>query len=543
MKKQIFVFILASIVTFSFTGCDLSDIKNDLKNESESASDEESSSSKTEFSDDYSPVNLNDVVDHVEEIISDSEIAGNSAKLEEDISVLLLDLDKASEALSYITLDYYQDWYNTDLEEEYDSCYETYWVAHELAAYAFAHCYTVEEYSMLFEPYIYDEESVEYYTSKGLSIKRLMGYSRVDYELMDEYLDEYYDIAYNTSINDSVKNDSAARVYMEILSAYDTEIFYENFNRDFTADEIIALSKTVQEELLPVMDYIGTALEDIPHYDDVFDDPVEFDNPFETIGEYADRLSPTIAGSADELLDNSRYLMTSGDNCYYGSFTVDLPLQNSGLIYNYQYGDYYDMITAIHEFGHFHAGRFDTTPTYLMTNNIDIAEVQSQGMEMVFMPLYDELYGEQADAMRMIKLYDMLDSVVSGFIIGEFEYTVLKNLDTMTPETIVDTYNNLMADYAPDSSFYYISHVFEQPGYYISYGVSALAAFDIWEASLSDNAKAVEMYESISQINANSKQYQFKSALGYCGFDNVLTEEYIRNLATLLKEYADSLTA
>lgn len=545
MRNKFFAFIMAAAVTFSFTGCELSEIENVLGNKDDSSESENSSDDKdnslSKFSDEYSPVSIDDVIEHVEEIIEDSEVSGNSEKLEKGIATLLNDLDSASEALSYITLDYYQDWYNTDLEAEYDSCYETYWLTYELLAYAFANCYVKDEYAPLFESYILDKESIEYFTDSSMSIRRLIGYAKVDYDLMDEQLDEYYDIAYNTSYNDNIKNNSSANVYMDILSTYDTETFYDNYNRDFTADEIITLSKVVKEELLPVMKSIEDSLEDIPHYDDVYDDPVMFDNPFETISEYAEKLSPEIAGSAYNLVDNSLYMMTSGDDCYNGSFTIDLPLRNSGLIYTYQYGDYYDLPTAIHEFGHFHAGRFDTTPTYLMANNIDISEIQSQGMEMIFMPLYDDIYGEQADAMRMIKLYDMLDSVISGFIIGEFEYTVLKNLDTMTAEDIVETFSSFMEDYASDYNFYYISHIFEQPGYYISYGVSALAAFDIWEESLSDNAKAVKMYESLAQLSSNSKAYQFKSTLNYCGFDNVLTEEYIRELAVKLQEYADSL--
>lgn len=545
MKNRIFAFIIASAITFSFTGCEFSELEDFLGNKDSSSETEDSSDdndkSSSKFADEYSPVSLDEVIYHVETIIEDSEIPDNSEKLEEDIAILLDDLDKASEALSYITLDYYKDWDNSDLEDEYDSCYETYWLTHELLAYAFANCYVNNEYAPLFEAYLLDKESIEYFTDNSMSIKRLIGYARVDYELMDEQLDEYYDIAYNTSYNDNLKNNSSANIYMDILSTYDTEIFYETYNRDFTAEEIISLSEVVKEELLPVMKKIEDSLEDIPHYDDVYDDPVLFDDPFETISEYAEKLSPEISGSAHDLIDNSLYTMTSGDDCYNGSFTVDLPLRNSGLIYTYQYGDFYDLPTAIHEFGHFHAGRFDTTPTYLMANNIDIAEIQSQGMEMLFMPLYDDIYGEQADAMRMIKLYGMLDSVISGFIIGEFEYTILENLDTMTAEGIVDTFNTMMEDYASDYNFYYISHIFEQPGYYISYGVSALAAFDIWEESLSDKDKALEMYDSISQLNSNSKAYQFKSALKYCGFDNVLTEEYIRELAVKLQEYADSL--
>lgn len=536
-RNRIIALILAAVLPIYTSGCSLEDFIN---SSSESSYESESDNGSSSLTDKYSIVEIDTIKEHISQLQEDAESSGNANKLQQDIETLLGDLDKISETLSYITIDYYTDWYNQDLEAEYDSCYENYYVASELLCYAFANCYTIEEYSDLFAPYV-DEEYLDYYTDRSMSIKRLEGYSRVDYEVMDEYLDDYYNIAYSTKKKDKTKNLEAAEIYLDLLSSYDTETFYETYDRDFTADKILELSQIVRSELIPISESIEDIFFSIPGSDELYDDPLVFDDPFEIIYDYADQISNEIAGSAELLYDNSLYTIAEGNNCYNGSFTIDLPVQDSSLIYIYRNNDCYDLLTAIHEFGHFHASFYDDTTTYLMHNNIDIAEIQSQGMEVLFMPLYDEICGEQADAMHIMKLYDMLDSVITGFIIGEFEYTVLKNLDTMTPENVVDYFDSLMEEYNYDVDLYYISHLFEQPGYYISYGVSALAALDIWETSLDDYAKAVEMYENIAKIKCNSGEFQFMSALESCGFNDVLNENYIKELGTKISDYAESL--
>lgn len=540
MKKyRLLSLLLTAAIPFSMLGC-AEDGNNGLKPARSSAEESGTENNGSEFYDKYSPVELETVKEHVSQLQEDAETSGNSEKLQEDIDVLLSDLDAVYESLSYLTLAYYTDWNNDKLEAEYDKCYETYYVAHELLSYAFSNCYKIDEYSYMFEPYV-DTEYLDYYTDRAMSIKRLEGYCKVDYEVMNEYLDDYYDIAYDNAKNDKLKNLEAAEVYLDLLSSYDTETFYESYDRDFSADEIIGLSKIVRSELIPISEELEEIFAGSDEYSDVYDNAVIFDNPFEAIEQYAAGISPEIEKSAAFLNENKLYALAEGNNCYTGSFTDDLPLENSALIYIYNYGDCYDFLTAVHEFGHFYASFYDDTTAYLMENNIDIAEIQSQGMETLFMPLYDEIYGDQSDAMRLLKLYDLLDSVISGFIIGEFEYTVLSNLDTMTPQDVVDYFDSLMAEYNYDADLYYISHLFEQPGYYISYGVSALAALDIWEASLDDYDKALEMYENIAHIKVNSGEFQFRSALEHCGFSNVLDESYIRELGTKISNYAETL--
>lgn len=542
-KNRILCVILAAFLTASFSGCrDNFDISfpwnSDYESESDSDSEESEESDETKDSEKYSYPSVEEVKDHADTLINDSEIPDSPDIIHEDMDTLLNDLDAVSEALSYLTMDYYTDWYNERLEAKYDSCYEDYYVMYELLAYAFSNAYSSGEYNEMLEPYI-DAEALEYYTQRSLSMNRLEGYARTDYKVMDEYLDEYYDIAYDEDMDSDEKSLKAAEIYIDLLSAYEAETFYDGYNRDFSPEEIMNVSKFVKNELIDAEIAMEAAFENIPHLDDVNDNPILFDNDFEVIGKYAPKLSDDIDASAKRLLDEELYITAGGRNSYTGSFTIDLPVQNSALIYHYKYDDAYDLLTAIHEFGHFHASYYDDTTTYLVKNNIDIAEIQSQGMEMIFMEHYDDIFANQAEATKMLKLYDTLDAAISGFLVGEFEYTILKNLDTVTPEEVVECFESLMEENGYDVSIYEIDHIFSQPGYYISYGVSALAALDIWQTSLSDTDKAIEMYENIARVKSNSDEYQFKSALQECGFDDVLTESYISSLGNTIIDIAE----
>ena len=115
------------------------------------------------------------------------------------------------------------------------------------------------------------------------------------------------------------------------------------------------------------------------------------------------------------------------------------------------------------------------------------------------------------------------------------------NRDTFTPEDVVECFEEIIGDFSPDMQLHYIPHIFEQPGYYISYGVSALAAFDIWKDCLDAPDKAFEKYDNIAHVPCNSIDSTFCSALEESGFSDVLDKKYIENLADEITDYADEL--
>ncbi len=552
IKYRILAFLTAAAMMLSAGSCSLRGYGDD------------SSKTKTEDSDDndengdddsgidaqgeykFSSIKDSDEVakvrEHVEKLLDDLKYDDNEDELKDDIAVLLDDMDIKYEDATKLMITYYLDWNNETLESQYDDAAENMYITVELITYAFCRGYANEQYSHLFKDLILDEEAVETYTEPAFTLKHLEGYTRVNYNLMDANLDEYHDIAYDEDMDEEEKALKCAEIYLELLAQYDAETFYDKFNRDYTPEEILELSKVIREELIPTSEALMDAFYENSEARKVARKPTLFDDPFKVIQEYAPRLSTEIAEAADTIVENELYTIADGEECYNGSFTSAMPKSKSSVVYIYNDGDYNNLLTPVHEFGHYYASFYDDIPTYLAASNIDIAETQSQGFEFLFTQFYDEIYEEQADAMKIIKTYDMLYSVISGFFIGEFEYTVLANRENYTPEDVVKLWHDIMDDYIPDTEFYIVNHLFESPGYYISYGVSALAAFDIWEDCIYNTDEALKKYEKIARTSCNKKDNNFRSAIKDAGFSDVLNKEYIEVLAQEIYDYIEDIS-
>ncbi len=541
MKKQRLLAIsIAAALTLTAVSCsygyDTSKSRRDRTSDSEAS---EKDTGTTEF--DYEAADLEAFNGELERLLDLIKESGRGDEIQDCIDGLIKASNAAYDAMGYSGIAQNLDWFDSELEEAYDTDSETLYVMISGLGYAFSKGYKSEEYKEIFEPYIYDEEMLEYFTQPGMSLKRVEGYASVDYQVSDEALDDYYDIAYDSDLDDDEKNLKCAEVYLDILSQYEAESFYDRYYRDYTPDEITELSQYIKKTLIPVRDVLADNFNDNKYSDDVFDDPVLYDEPFELIRDYSAKLSADIETSADRINDEKLYSVGTGSGCYTGSYTVDLPLNNSALVYVYSDDTYFDLQTCIHEFGHFHSSFYDETDAYMSMTNIDVAEIQSQGMELLFMQFYDDIYGDQADAMKLLKFYDMSDVIISSFLIGEFEYTALTKAEEMTPQDVVDLYDDIMGEYAEGYPFYYVSHMFEQPGYYISYGVSALAALDIMDDCINDPDKALEKYEKIAKVPANDVNSTFRSSLSECGFEDVLSKEYIDKIAAELEQISDEL--
>lgn len=554
--KKMIAFLAALTLTWSAGSCTLRGMGSSSERTEKSNSRNEDKENKKSSSDgknrdkdntpaDFNPIKdsrrLDTVRNHVDTLIDDLTVDSNEDAVQNDIDTLLADFDQLYEEYTSLTIPYYLDMNNDSLEADADDAAEDMYIAAELITFAFCKGYNSENYGDMFTSLIHDDEVLEMYSDISMNTYRLEGYTRVENWLRDEKIDRFHDAAYDEDMDDDEKNLICAEILLEILKEYDQEMFYEQYYRDYTPEEIMELSDVVKEKLLPVSDEIIGEIMEMDGGMDILTKPKEFDDPFETIAEYAGELSPEIGSAAQKLLDDEEYSISDGDGSYNGSFTTYLPVSKKGVVYITDNKDCYSLLTPVHEFGHYYAQTYDQVPTYLATSNLDIAEIQSQGFECIFTRFYNDIYGDQADAMFAVKSYDLVNAVVSGFAVGEFEYTMLQNAAAFTPEDVVKCWEDIAEDSLPGVELYMINHVFESPGYYISYAVSALATFDIWEDCLSDPDAALEKYEKIARISYNDSSYAFRSATNEAGFNDVLNEDYISELAEKLMEYAKGI--
>lgn len=499
------------------------------------AADDEDIIDDIEVSDEL--CDISDIEEKVQLLMDHIDDQEDEEVIKNDIQFLLDMYDKLYEAHTNMEVIFYRNYSDKDLETEYNKFYRAAFVAEDLLAHGFIYGYN-SKYKKLFEDLVDEEDFTKHAGEYDLEDARIE--SEASFDDRSEALSSYYEITNNNDLSNKEKDLQCAEVLLDLLSDYNTDMLYSQYDRDYTGDEILELSDTVKKELIPVYNKLMDAYFDMPNWAASYYSDNDISDPFEIVREYAPLLSEDIDKSADIICNEKLYSIYDNKDAFPGAFTDDMPYQKKARVFIGNVGEENELNSAIHEFGHFHACLYDDTPAYLFKNNMDIAEIQSQGLELLFMQFYDDIYGDASDPKKIEKVMDLLDSVICGFLVGEFEYTVVRDMDNMTPQDVVDLFNDIFEEYSPYYNLNIIPHIFESPGYYISYATSSLAAFDIFEDMQKNPKKALEQYEKIAKTSYNSGEYTFRMALKKCGFSDVLTKNYISELADEISDYADS---
>ena len=491
------------------------------------------------------------ISDHREQRYDTEQVRTVIAKLQSvwnsDDEALVTDLkeqllrasNEASAIFQRAEMQYYADWSNRDLSALHDQTLQDSFEVSEAVRWAFANASRKSKYAALFEP-LTDPETVDYYLASNLS--RVCSYARTDAINGNALLDDYYDTAYRTDDSIDDTNKACAELYLKTVQEDEnSDLYYGYYARDYRPDDVSAAYQVICEEVVPLYQEVLDAVQADKRYGRLAKGEFAVTEPFETLRKYAANISPALGESAEKLTGESLYTVASGDNCYDGCYTVNFPQEQTAEIYFYQGGDFYDFSSAVHEFGHFHADWRDRTPTMLQKTCIDIAEIQSQGLEMMYTHFYDDIYGADAGYMELMQICNMLDSVVTGFAVGEFEREVIEHKDSYTAEDVENAYRRFRDENGFLMDLYQVTHLYEQPGYYISYGVSALAALQLYTEMLGSFEKGAALYQRIAEIPVYSGEYRLQRALRECGFRELFSEDSIHTAAESIRERVQKL--
>lgn len=456
--------------------------------------------------------------------------SAETPNLQSQIEAVQRAVDEAYAVHCRAQIAYYADWHNDDLDALNLQCTEDFYAAEEIAAWFFANGYQFSSEPDLFQKYI-EVDDLKYYASNSLN--RVIAHARSSANSESERIESYYDLAYDDTADTAVTNIRCANIYLDSLKELDvSDALYDYYNRDYTAEEASAAFQMIQEQFVPLRDAVVNILLDSA--DELLQKELAAD-PYDLLQKYAAKLSPSIAESADKLISEHLFTKAEGVNCYDGSFTINLPNEQTGLMYTYLSDSILDLVTVTHEFGHFHSDWRDTTPICLQSMNLDLAEAQSQSMVTLFMPYYPEIFGADAEQIQLLVLLDLLDSAISGFAVGEFEYQITQKLNDISPAETAALFATLMKDCGVNLEFYEVTHLFEQPGYYISYGVSALPAIEMYTIMQTAPDKAISVYDQMSRCSCLSGVYGFREVMQSCGFSDYFTSDEIGRLADCIE--------
>lgn len=339
------------------------------------------------------------------------------------------------------------------------------------------------------------------------------------------------------------------RIELAKSADYDSFVDYEyveDFYRDYTKEEAAIFENAVKTSVAPR--YFGELSKDVRLMTAGSDCKITAANVEDFIGKYAPQISSEIYDSFQYMKKYGLGVFTSDAEKLDQGYTTELYSYDTPFIYNMCYDNNAKTLSdSVHEFGHFTAMHYMPTDNVLTSStNCDIAEVNSQGLELLYDAYYDEIFGKDAPLIRAQHLFALLSSVIEGCIQDEFQQYLYSH-----PEISMDEMNKaycaIRASYGDkpedgidyDYNWMYVMHTFNAPMYYISYATSALTALDIWTRAQSDRGDAVNKYLYFTSFG--SEDYGYLELLDICGLENFTDANYIKSTAGKVMDTIDEL--
>ncbi|MBD5103185.1 MAG: M3 family oligoendopeptidase [Subdoligranulum sp.] len=390
----------------------------------------------------------------------------------------------------------------------------------------------------------YQKASAEEYTTERDGVVYTM-------DDIDPGTDEGYEL-YNEI--QAKRNEVLGQYYIDLIDVrmqiahtlgYDsyTDYAYDCLGRDFTKEDAAAFSDAVEEWLSFVgivamvysysePDSVQEALEAVPLSDG-----------FAYLEEalQAEAFPETMLEALDYMRDNRLYDFGGGQNRMSSGYSTELAQYDAPFMFiNTDY--YTDPSTLFHEFGHYHNFYCEEEMIWNDGISLDLAEVHSQGLELLMFSSYEEMYGADAEWIEYDQLVNIIYSILSGCAEDSFQQAVFEN-----PDMTLDEMNALHAElterfmgYSDPYGWVDIHHHFETPFYYISYATSALSALELWVDSLEDREKAVEIYSALTQYCAN---VDYRETLEAVGLSDPFNSNCVERISDALIDEMDIVNA
>ncbi len=308
-----------------------------------------------------------------------------------------------------------------------------------------------------------------------------------------------------------------------------------NSSESSEASEVAEFYQAVKDYIAPVYVYLSMNVR--------FEQLSAYNIPInESLQSFVEKFMGNISS---ELLDSYKYMVdasllnigTSEKNEDV-SYTIRLPYLNSAAIFIKDRGDYNNLNTLIHEFGHFNTAIRDNDLSYFDEQNIDVAEIHSQYLELLFLPYSKLMYGNLANQAVTAKLLDLVWSVLTGACFNEFEefaYTT----ENLNAEMLRNKFSEICRDYKlnlDDDYWTAVWHLYNSPLYYLSYSISAMASLSQLDNINHDYRKAVDNYLTLTSYD--EVEFEFMELLERSNMPNIFDKDVIKNIGKSISEYA-----
>jgi len=219
-----------------------------------------------------------------------------------------------------------------------------------------------------------------------------------------------------------------------------------------------------------------------------------------------------------------------------------------------------DVQTLLHEGGHaFHVFECGHLPYFFLEIPSEFAEVASMSMELLASPFLDADQGGfynpgEAARARIQYLESMLLFWPYMAVVDAFQHWVYENQAAASDASNCDSYwLRLWERFMPGVDWSGLDeeastgwqrklHIFEEPFYYIEYGLAQLGAVQIWRNSLQDQGSAVAAYRQALSLGKSVTLPQLYQAAGaQFTFDVVILQQAVDSILETITDLEEAI--
>lgn len=351
-----------------------------------------------------------------------------------------------------------------------------------------------------------------------------------------------------------VQNQDLGAIYVKMLPyrqkmaeayGYDNYLDYRydyNYGYDYTVEEIHQYEEAVKTYLVPLYQALVAAEGNIDQSSSVYTRDYSGDYTLDLIAPYVADMSSELLESFNYMREHkmydfseydSKYLTTNETVALYG-WGSSYILSDPGL-----YGSDLDgfFSTVVHEFGHYNSNYYNECMHFFdYFKTTDICETQSQGFELLLTHYYNDIFGAEGANIKLTKLTDFVGTITWFAMMNEFEEYAFTTSD-VTLDMLNQEYCRLYKEYGyalpgDERTEMYgwvtTSHLYNTPGYLISYSVSLAGAFNFWLDAQTDFYTGVDEYLKFCALPSN---LTFQESFAEIGMENPLSPQYIQELS------------
>lgn len=354
------------------------------------------------------------------------------------------------------------------------------------------------------------------------------------------------------------KNEALGNLFLDLVQCRNRiaqSYGYENYadyeykilGRDYKHGDLTEYQSQVKEYMVPLRKEIIALLCDSETQKALSKFSEVSGSAEEALNCFSKYLPEHMRESYDYMCEHHLYDLSANECKAPGSYTISIPYYNAPFLYCNSSGNLKQ--TIIHEFGHYNQlYHMSSDSWYYNRSNLDLAEIHSQGLEMIYLKYADDMYGVYGDLNILLTMNEITRSCISGVKQDAFEYDIyqyVSRFSNASPNALtLSTVNKLYAKYCEEYGdidqydSYYLSkdgytpkdeilewvnvpHAFKMPLYYISYSTSAAAVLDLYDHLLKNRTEGMEIYDRL--VEAEFKD-DFRTTLTKNGLYDPITE-------------------